>query len=386
MNTTCLLLPAVALSIATLGSAQSGRTMLLKAPVVIGQTASIAVAHPPTLAGYQFALAFCSPSYPFSLPLSSPGVVSGTLFLDPQNFGVLGLGVLNASGESPALTFLVPNSPLLVGASFDVQGADVDGVGLVTLTDDELAIEVAAPPPANLNLAAIAPGTFSRGSTAVGGTAVPVHQVAITRPFWMGKFEVSQAEYQAVMGSNPSWFAGANRPVDSVSWFQAVAYCDALTVQEAAAGRLPSGYEYRLPTEAEWEYGCRAGTTTLWHFGASLSCAQANFYYDNTSDSFCSSSPFAGETENVGSYAPNAWGLHDLHGNVAEWCLDAAPNTYPSSAVVDPYVAAGIQRITRGGGLATSSLVCSSAARIVYPPAASNGYTGFRIVLAPVLP
>ncbi|MFO1030005.1 MAG: formylglycine-generating enzyme family protein [Planctomycetota bacterium] len=187
---------------------------------------------------------------------------------------MLGIGVLDASGVSPALQFLVPNDPLLVGASFDVQAGDIDGAGLITLTDNDLEIEVAAPPLASLNLVAIAAGTFLMGSPEPLGVAPhfnqaqaqPVHAVTITRPFWMGMSEVTQAEHQAVMGSNPSFHLGPNKPVEGVLWHDAVAYCDALTVQEAAAGRLPSGYEYRLPTEAEWDaavaLGRRRSSTT----------------------------------------------------------------------------------------------------------------------------
>jgi hypothetical protein len=121
-------------------------------------------------------MAMCSPSYPGALPISIPGVVVGVLRLDPLAYGVLGVGVLDASGVSPALQFLVPNNPLLVGASFDVQGADVDGAGLITLTDNDLEIEVAAPPPASLNMVAIAAGTFQMGSPE------PVRRGAVLQP------------------------------------------------------------------------------------------------------------------------------------------------------------------------------------------------------------
>ncbi len=156
------------------------------------------------------------------------------------------------------------------------------------------------------------------------------HEVTISRGFWMGKYEVTQAEYQAVMGSNPSYFQGANLPVETVSWHDAVAYCAALTAREQAAGRLPAGYVYRLPTEAQWEYACRAGTTTPFHYGNALRSGMANFdgryeYPPCGSDYYGCYNPggtYLGRTTSVGSYAPNAWGFYDMHGNVWEWCAD----------------------------------------------------------------
>lgn len=252
-----------------------------------------------------------------------------------------------------------------------------------------------------LNMVPIQPGTFQMGSNATTSwpyfsTSVerPVHTVTITRPFWMGRHEVTQAQYQAVMGSNPSYFQGASwpnavdRPVDSVTWFGAVAYCDALTAQEAAAGRLPEGYEYRLPTEAEWEYCCRAGTTTEYHYGASLACVQANFTYSYFSGGFCPTT-VGGETAVVGSYAPNAWGLHDMHGNVWEWCLDRwyGIANYPVGPISDPYVVGGNYRIIRGAGNESNSGQCRSASRSGDGPTSfTYGRYGFRVVCAPVLP
>jgi formylglycine-generating enzyme required for sulfatase activity len=197
----------------------------------------------------------------------------------------------------------------------------------------------------------------------------------------MGKYEVTQAEWQAVMGSNPSTYVGPNLPVDSVGWNDGIAYCAALTAREQAAGRIPSGYQYRLPTEAEWEYCCRAGTTTEWNVGTSLSCGQANFR-GVLGGGFCGHPE---QTTCVGSYAPNAWGLHDMHGNLWEWCLDAwdGAANYPSGAVADPYVSSGPNRVTRGGSYHDNSDWCRSALRV---GCICVGYNhGFRVVLAPVL-
>lgn len=215
--------------------------------------------------------------YPGVLPLSIPGVVEGGLRLDPLAYGVLGIGVLDASGQSPALTFLVPNDPLLVGASFDVQGADIDGGGLITLTDNDLEIAVAAPPPASSNMVPIAAGTFPHG---VAGHAD--QRAAVPRPgeraagspghdqpaVLDGQVQGDAGGVSGGDGQQPVLLPGANRPVEVVTWLDAVACCDALSVQEALAGRLPTGYQYRLPTEAEWGSCCRAGTTTEFHNGA----------------------------------------------------------------------------------------------------------------------
>jgi len=242
-------------------------------------------------------------------------------------------------------------------------------------------------------MVAIQPGTFQMGSNAAGGLYFaspiegPVHTVTISSPFWMGVHEVTQAEYVSLMGSNPSFFLGPNRPVEDLSWVEARAYCAALTVAETLAGNVPVGYEYRLPTEAEWEYACRAGTTTEFNTGAELFCSDARIrqsWHDLTVDvGFCPLTALDG-TRDVGSYTPNAWGLHDMHGNVEEWCLDVE-DRYEAGAVTDPFVTSDDPfKIIRGGSYSSSSPKSRSASR-------STGGTlgfrniGFRVVLAPAL-
>ncbi len=391
--------------LASIANAQSGRTMRLMAPVVIGHTAGFALQHPTSIGGNLYALMLSSPSWPQAVPATVPGLsVNGLLRLDAAGLVVGAVGVLGASGQTATLPMPIPNNLLLLGYSFDVQGFDVDAAGVFTLSDDDLEIVVSAPPLASLNMVPIAAGTFQMGSpvTPLGVApyynqpqAQPVHPVTISRPFWMGSSEVTQAQYQAVMGNNPSAFQGAawpnaaNRPVETVSWDQAVTYCDALTVQEAAAGRLPSGYEYRLPTEAEWEYCCRAGTTTEFQYGATLVCGPANFSYSYHSSSFCSN-PGGVQTAVVGSYAPNAWGLYDMHGNVWEWCLDGWDGSanYPAGSVADPYVLGSIStpRVFRGGSWIGDSSACRSASRGSIYSSYAIHYFGFRVVCAPVLP
>jgi len=230
-------------------------------------------------------------------------------------------------------------------------------------------------------------GTFQMGSHAADGPPYfgehddpIVRQVTLSSCFWMGATEVTQAQYSSLMGSNPSFSVGANNPVERVSWFDARAYCAALTAQQAALGNVPAGYQYRLPTEAEWEYACRAGTTTEFSVGTSLFCNQAKFWYSFHSNSSCSS----GSHVPVASYAPNAWGLYDMHGNVWEWCLDSwAP--YSAGAVTDPFVTGGLYRLLRGGSWNYNSLYCRSAYRNIDTSGLTSAVFGFRVVLAPVL-
>jgi len=212
------------------------------------------------------------------------------------------------------------------------------------------------------------------------GPIGPVHDVTISYCYWMGQHEVTQAEYAALMGTNPSYFPGASNPVERVSWFNAQAYCAALTTQQSALGNVPPGYQYRLPTEAEWEYACRGGTTTEFGVGNALFCNRAKFWYSFHSNSSC----FSSGTVPAGSYAPNVWGLHDMEGNVWEWCLDSYA-AYGGAPVTDPFVTGGPGRVTRGGGWINYSSDCRSAIRFSYGPGNTDDYIGFRVVLAPVL-
>jgi formylglycine-generating enzyme required for sulfatase activity len=286
-------------------------------------------------------------------------------------------GTVDSTQQNPAFTYAAPGI-----YSVRLVASNVGGSSTITKTDS-----VFVGPEAALNMVPIPAGTFSMGSSIGQPGEQPVHPVTISRPFWMGKFEVTQALYQSVMGSNPSSFIGQNLPVNRVTWTQATAFCAALSVQEATAGRLPAGMVYRLPTEAEWEYCCRAGTTTEWNTGATLGCDQAAFGYGG---GICSLAP--GQTKPVGSFSPNAFGLHDMHGNVWEWCMDrnspyagsfgyATPN-YPSTAVTDPYVTVGSQRIVRGSDWFLPLDPTRSAFRNVRAEDFVGTGHGFRVVLA----
>ena len=199
--------------------------------------------------------------------------------------------------------------------------------------------------------------------------------------FWVHKYEVTQAEYIELMGNNPSFGynseAGelaANLPVDSVTWEEAKEYCRRLNKQELEANRVPPGYEYRLPTEAEWEYVARAGTTGAYSFGESdkvLHLGEFGWWRENS-----------GETPMpVGQLAPNPWGLYDIHGNVFEWCLDDY-NAYEEGGFVA--FSGADYKVIRGGSFYCPATILRSACRI--EPQISdfrNWLTGLRVFLAP---
>lgn len=162
----------------------------------------------------------------------------------------------------------------------------------------------------------IPPGIFTVGSPEgePGRFTNEVRRsVVLTRGYWMSDHEVTQSEYQGLMGRNPSGFPGANRPVENVSWHDATNYCHRLNQQASERGELPAGYAYRLPTEAEWECAARAGSETAFPWGDSTSEAARHAWNEATADF---------TTHEIRSLSPNRWGLHDLLGNVWEWCLD----------------------------------------------------------------
>jgi len=208
----------------------------------------------------------------------------------------------------------------------------------------------------------------------------PLTEVTLSHGFWMGKYEVTQRDYQALVGTNPSWFTGdTNRPVEQVSWAEAMAYCAKLTETERIGGRLPASYAYRLPTEAEFEYACRGGSTTRFSFGDDPGFSQLGEH------AWCRGNS-DGTTHPVGKKFSNAFGLHDMHGNVWEWCLDWYADRYSGGSVVDPIgPASGKGRVFRGGGWDYKNAACRSAFRNHAGPARTFNYVGFRVVLAPEL-
>ncbi len=199
---------------------------------------------------------------------------------------------------------------------------------------------------------------------------IPQHQVTISQPFYLGKYPVTQGQWQAVMGSNPSNHTGdLNRPVESVFWDDAQTFIQKLNERE-------SGKQYRLPTEAEWEYACRAGTTTAYSFGDDPGqLGEYAWYKGNAGD----------KTHPVGQLKPNAWGLYDMHGNVSEWVQDRyGSDYYQESPDTDPQgPSQGKSRVLRGGSFLFFQRFVRCAYRYVYYPQRRFDSAGFRVVLLP---
>lgn len=227
-----------------------------------------------------------------------------------------------------------------------------------------------------LEMVLIPAGTFTMGSPdSEAGRSKdegPQHRVTL-QSFYMGKYEVTQAEWQAVMGTNPSKFKGDNLPVENVSWDDAQEFCRKLSQM--------TGKEYRLPTEAEWEYAARAGTTTPFAFGLSLSSEQANFN-GNYPYGGVAKGVYRQQTTAVGSFQPNKFGLYGMHGNVWEWCQDWYHDSY-NGAPGDGSMwesGGGLFRVLRGGSWNYIAMDCRSAARGANSLDLRDDNTGLRVV------
>jgi formylglycine-generating enzyme required for sulfatase activity len=250
-----------------------------------------------------------------------------------------------------------------------------------------------------MKLALIPPGEFQMGSPVdeiprgdrdVSPYNEWPHRVRITQPFLLGVYEVTQREWEELMGSQPSWFSSngdgkdkvsgldtSRFPVEQVSWEEATEFCRKLSQRE--------GKPYRLPTEAEWEYACRAGTTTTFHFGNLLNGDKANVngnypYGTNTKGRFLE------RPGPVGSYSGNAFGLYDMHGNVSEWCNDWYDGDYYGSSNAsgaDPMgPSEGSRRVQRGGSWSWGAEGCRTASRGSDAPTHRGHYVGFRLALS----
>jgi formylglycine-generating enzyme required for sulfatase activity len=226
-----------------------------------------------------------------------------------------------------------------------------------------------------LEMVRIPAGTFQMGSNDYD-CEKPVHSVTISKDFYIGKYEVTQAQWEKIMGNNPGNFKkGGGYPVEKVSWND---ICEKNGFLDKINQLKPGGYSgFRLPTEAEWEYSCRAGTITKHYWGDKVDSAYC-WYWDNSSST----------THPVGEKKPNAWGLYDMSGNVWEWCRDSSDNinglvtdTYVEG-IVDPLCNAGKNRVVRGGSWITRAPRCRSSFRSGDDPSRGFDEIGFRLALS----
>lgn len=299
------------------------------------------------------------------------------------------LAGVNISGTAGSV-YVVQSTPALSGANEWKSLAFVQLPGTNYLWVDTTApvegnrIYRALLQPAPTNMVFVPANTFRMGSTtndpARNTNEGPVTVVTLSRGYWIGKYEVTQGEYLAVTGENPSVFPGdPSRPVSSVSWPHATNYCALLTQREHAAGRIPAGTRYRLPTEAEWECAARAGTSTRFSYGDDPDLSQLPnhaWYMQNG----------AFTVHPVGQKLPNPWGLYDMTGNVWEWVLDWL-GPLPGGNVTDPKGPPSNPigwRVIRGGGYDFGDHDCRSSRRYFFGSheALNDSNLGFRVVLA----
>ncbi|HXJ55824.1 MAG TPA: SUMF1/EgtB/PvdO family nonheme iron enzyme [Verrucomicrobiae bacterium] len=311
-------------------------------------------------------------TYPLAVRLGSPqrtldGAFEFTLTGPPGLYAVLGSTNLAAWS--------------VLGTATNTLGRAVFQDGQANLSPQKFYRGLLQSPPTNMVF--IPPSTFLMGSPASeldrNTDEGPQTTVTLSRGFWIGKYEVTQGEYLAVMNTNPSVFLGdLSRPVSSVSWPDATNYCAKLTERELAAGRVPSGSRYRLPTEAEWECAARAGTSTRFSYGDDLAYASLPNHAWYASNSGITPHP-------VGQKLPNPWGLYDMEGNVGEWCQDWF-DLLPGGVQTDPtgpVSSASGRKVMRGGAYDNSQQSCRSAERSLFPAGAflTDSDLGFRVVL-----
>jgi formylglycine-generating enzyme required for sulfatase activity len=245
-------------------------------------------------------------------------------------------------------------------------------------------------------------GSFKMGAPKAEGGQEPI-EVTLTRGYWLGQYEVTQSEWRAVMNTEP-WKddrlrrralggsgpkvvkEGADFPATFISWDDVIDFCRKLTERERQAGRLSNDWEYTLPTEAQWEYACQAGTETKFSFGDDESkFGEYAWFAGNTRDN--RKRQGEAHAHRVGQKKPNPWGLYDMHGNVKEWCRAIYTETLPGGS--DPEVnpderTEASTRLVRGGGWFGGAFLCTSAFRGWASPSERGYYQGFRIARSPV--
>ena len=323
--------------------------------------------------------------------------IAGEIFIDGQATG----RKIKAGGSETIHNVSTGNTEVWVK---DSGGATVKAPSVMVRQGQTVTAVIERPVPNNM--VRIQGGTFTMGSPASEpgrGHNEDQHQVTVSS-FYMGKYEVTQKEYQEIMGTNPSNFKGDNLPVESVSWYDAIEYCNKRSQKEGLTPAYiinknqsdPNNTNssdtvkwtvtwnkntngYRLPTEAEWEYACRAGTMTPFSTGNNITTSQAN-YDGNRPYNNNAKGTYREKMTPVGSFASNAWGLYDMHGNVREWCWDWFGN-YTSGSQTDPVGASsGDGRVDRGGSWSSDSLFLRSARRFAVAPFVRTYNLGFRLV------
>lgn len=232
-----------------------------------------------------------------------------------------------------------------------------------TLTTQNLIIDLGNG--VSMEMVLIPSGSFMMGSEKGEENEKPVHLVTLSKPFYIGKYPVTQAQWLAVMGDNPSEFKNPNNPVEEVSWEDCQLFIQAL------AKKIP-GRGFDLPTEAQWEYACRAGSSTDYYFGDDAAKLDDYAWYLNNSDN---------KSHPVGQKKPNAWGLYDMNGNVCQWCADWYAPAYPAGDAVDPTgPASGEAAVLRGESWVGLAYELRSADRVGTPIYYRNSHVGLRLV------
>jgi len=275
----------------------------------------------------------------------------------------------------PAVTLVNPDSAIAqfiasvaAGSTLTFELTVTDAGGLKATDTCVITVSNSSDPISVLlsTLVSIPGGTFQMGSTD-NSSEMPVHEVTLPG-FEIGAYEVTQAQYEAIMGNNPSYFQGQGteyNPVEMVSWYEAREFCTQLSAQ--------TGRTFTLPSEAQWEYACRAGSTTRYSFGDDDGLlGYYAWYWVNSNDT----------THPVGTKLPNAWGLYDMHGNLWEWCLDSWHESYVGApndgGAWEPET--GSYRLVRGGGWNPNPGICRSAYRLYDEPGIHHSDDGFRVV------
>ena len=281
-----------------------------------------------------------------------------------------------------------PKSPVAASAANNAEAAADDDPFYGAKVGDEREV-------VGVRFCWCSPGKFTMGSPPDEPERRPGEdqvEVALSRGFWMAKYETTQGQWKRVAGKLPGELTaelpeGDDYPVGNVNFAETEMFCGKLTELARETGDLPDGWEFRLPTEAQWEYACRAGTTTATSFGDKLSSKQANFKGKPYNGG--EAGPSLGKAASVGSYPANAWGLHDMHGNTFEWCRDWYHGKLPGGTDPDLHNATktaarsehgDISRVRRGGCWTDEGWPCRSAFRLRFEPERRYDHIGFRVV------